>query len=87
MDIEGFKPIAEDGDLRSELVKGGEEGTEEGDHRGLAKRDPFNVPSVNDREQVGGEVRGAFPGVGNEVDEALDHLIFGRGSHHSTIVV
>ena len=52
MGIEGLKPRAEHGDLCPEFVDGGEKGTKEWDHRGLAKRNPFDVRSVDDREQV-----------------------------------
>ena len=56
MDVEGLKPGAEYGDLRPELVDRGEQGTEEWDHRGFTKRNPLDVRSVDDREQVGWQV-------------------------------
>ena len=79
--VEGFQPGAKDGDLCPQVVDGGKEGAKQGNHRHLPEGNPIDVGFVVYREQVGRQVRGMAPSAGNEVDEGLNHLIFGGGGH------
>ena len=83
MGVEGCPSRLEGGNLSFQFHDGGEEGAEDGDHRGLPKGDSFDVGWGHNWEDRSGEVRCKFPGTGYQVDEGPDGLIMGEGGHHS----